>query len=184
MPLEATYEAVFAEHVLMLNHLEVPHSPKVITFSATPGMGKTVIAKKLETALQAIRLSSDDARKLLRKHNETDLSAYLGYVVQELNKRSPNHLIILDMSIDREYNNLETIAAKEGYKLFIIRLNVPRQIAEERIKSREPNPEAYLKHMDKWYQDYLAFPQSKANFILDNSQEEPSLGPLLDALSR
>jgi len=54
----------FSEYVQTLKNLDVENHPLIISFSATPGMGKTTLAKILEEKFQAIRISSDDVRKL------------------------------------------------------------------------------------------------------------------------
>ncbi len=174
------FSEIFREHVSSFQNLDVAHSPFVIVFSATPGMGKSEVAKRLETSLKAVRLSSDTARRLLVKHglkpNQVDaekgqsiLMCYMGYCVQQLLAASPNHLFILDMSIDREYPLLSSHATKNGWRIFVIQLAVSRTIAEERIRAREVDPEAYLKHMDRWFKDYNAFDQKNVNFVLNTS---------------
>ena len=182
---------VFEEHVTSLHHLEVAHPPSAIAFSATPGMGKTTIANELEKRLQGVRLSSDTARKLLRKHGinpnaidpttkQTAFIAYMAYFLQEHVKRSVNHLIIFDMSVDRQYSLL----AAHSKNLFVIRLVVPRPVVEERIRKREDTPDAYLKHMDKWFSDYDAFDEKRVNFFFDNTNdfEKAQLVRLIQAL--
>jgi predicted kinase len=194
-PLEAEtdFSEIFKEQSTSLQNLEVAHEPFVIAFSGVPGMGKTEVAKALESSLKAIRLSSDSSRQILIKHGikpyeknpqtqQTNLEAYMGYCLELLSKQSANHRIILDMSIDREYPLVSSLAQKHGYKLFIIRLVVPRTIVEQRIRAREVNPESYLKHLDKWYQDYNAFDQKNVNFFLDNSQESLQLQELVKEL--
>ena len=57
---------VFQSHLQILKHLDVANPRLLVMFSGTPGMGKTTVAKKLEDHLQAIRLSTDEARSLLR----------------------------------------------------------------------------------------------------------------------
>lgn len=174
------FSEIFKEHSGLLKNLHVAQSPFIISFSATPGMGKSEVAKRLETSLQAIRLSSDTARRLLVQHGlkpnyidpetgQSTLMSYLGYSVEQLQKTSPNHLFILDMSIDRQYPLIASATAKNGWKLFVIRLVVPRASVEKRICDRESNPEAYLKHMDTWYRDYNAFNPQHVDFVLDNS---------------
>lgn len=190
---ETKYEAIFKEHLTSLQNVNVANKPFVIAFSGVPGMGKTDVAKQLESSLSAIRLSSDTARQLLIKHGikpyeknpqteQPNLAMYLGYCIEQLSKQSPNHLIILDMSIDREYPLIATLAQKHHYKLFVIRLVVPRDIVEQRIRSREKNPESYLKHLDKWFRDYNAFDEKNVNFFLDNSQETLQLQELTKTL--
>lgn len=170
------FDEVYKEHQNELQYLDVAHAPFIITFSATPGMGKTTVAKKLETCLQAVRISSDTARVLLAKHGlkSASLSDYLMYLLKELEQTSPNHLIILDMSVDREYKLIADTAQKQHIPLFVIRLDVTKEEAAIRILKSKPNPDAYLKHLDKWFQDYQAFNPNNSNFTL-TSDNFPAL---------
>ncbi|MCE5294112.1 MAG: ATP-binding protein [Chlamydiales bacterium] len=162
------FDEVYKEHKYELQHLDVAHKPYIITFSATPGMGKTTVAIKLEATLKAIRISSDTARTLLAKHGFklASLSDYLLYVLKQLEQTSPNHLIILDISVDREYKLIADEAQKQHIPLFIIRLDVTKEEAAARILQSKPNPEAYLKHLDKWFQDYQSFNPNNVSFTL------------------
>ena len=160
---------IYKEHKQELQNLDVAHAPFIITFSATPGMGKTTVAKQLESELFALRISSDTARALLTKHSlkpSETLRDYLQYMLKQLEQTSPNHLIILDMSVDREYKLIADAAQKQNIPLFVIRLDVTKEEAASRILKSKPKPDAYLKHLDKWFKDYQAFNPSNISFTL------------------
>lgn len=174
------YAEIFAAHIETMDYLDVQQDAQVISFSGTPGMGKSAVARVLEEELQAVRISSDDVRRMLRDYGYepdrlsgnavyTPLQVYLMYALSRIHKEYTNHCFILDSSVDRKYLSLAELTAAMNYPLFIIRLDCPRELAEERIVATRANPEDYLKHMDSWFADYEAFPLRRADYILDTS---------------
>lgn len=179
----AVYESVFKEHVRHLNHLQNENPKGWITFSSVPGMGKTHLAKHLETQLGAIRLSSDEIRALLKQHHlnpekrdqethDREIDHYLEYCLARLDVISPNKLYIFDMSIDRTYSHIAALAEQKQIPVFVVQIQAPRDVVENRLKLREgANSEAYLRHLDKWYRDYNELARKRTpDYVFDNSQ--------------
>lgn len=181
------FEKIFEEHCHILKHLEKTHPKMIIMFSGTPGMGKTTVAKRLEEQFQALRISRDDIRNILRKFELSlgIVEEYLPWVMQKLSLVSPNHFIILDCSIDRTYPQCMELAKKHLFETFLIRMHVDKDCAIERIKARQRQDEkALLANFDKLWQDYQLFGQStQSDYIFDNNHgiEEP-FGQLVERI--
>src|SRR5437868_6813229 len=96
---------IFAIDVQQLKHRQIPNKTFFICFSGTPGMGKTYIAKILEDTYKAVRINTDEIRKIIKsldnEFTENSVETYLYYFLK--NYSSPNRFFILDASIDRRY---------------------------------------------------------------------------------
>lgn len=182
---QVVYEKIFKEHCHLLKNFEKENKPGLILFSGTPGMGKTWLAKKLESQLLALRISSDEIRGLLRNHNFNPdkrdpstklrkLDTYLRYCLIQLETLSPNKLYILDMSIDRTYENILAMTHEKHIPFFIIRLILPREEVEKRLKDKEINQGGtYLPHLNGWFESYEAFGlKNSADFVFDSEPKE------------
>lgn len=194
---EKIFDQIFTEHVKSIKNLELENSPLIISFSATPGMGKTTLSKILEEKLSAVRISSDEARILFKKNgrvlekegfvlNARLLEEYFSYLIYRLQDVSKNYLLILDMNLSAfNYKKLIGLTNKFEIPLFLIRLELSKEEAINRISLREmENKESYLKFMDKWYNDYLDFDILKCDYFLDTTLpiDEKTLKDLLDRL--
>jgi len=78
-------------------------------------------------------------------------------------------MIILDKSIDRDYEVIANIAKEKNYPFFVIRLELAKDMTIERIKNRSNDFENYLKHFNKWYSDYQNFDVSVCSYFLDTT---------------
>jgi predicted kinase len=186
---------VIQEHKLQLHNLDKIHKPLLILFSATPGMGKTTIAKQLEDEFSAIRITLDEGRILMKKYNlypitgtEQDkidcIMNYANMLLRSLQKTSKNQFIILDASVDRMYSKISAIAAEHQFPTFLIQVKTSKKTAIRRIKAREKNPEGYLANIDRWYKDYLAFDSKYIDYSIENDVDgkEPVMRPLFNLL--
>jgi predicted kinase len=180
----AVYEKVFKQQYHAFKNLHKKNLPGIIGFSGTPGMGKTRLAKHLETRLEGIRISSDEIRQLLRHHHLNpdkrdvvtglrEIDCYLHYCLARLELLSANKLYILDMSLDRTFQNVQGIASQNHTPLFVIRLLVTEENVEKRLKMRESlQGGSYLRNMKKWFKDYEAFGESFiCDYCFDNNSE-------------
>ncbi len=184
---------IIEQHINSLQNLDKVNPRCFIFFSATPGMGKTMIAKKLELELKAIRVTLDDGRIFLRQNSlypifGSDIDTmiyYLNRLLLQLKKTSKNHLIIIDDTVDSMYEYMCSIAKKFNSRTFLIKLDVSKKTAIERIKSREVNPKGYLNNIDHWYDEYLKFDQKYVDYVLDNedSIRNLSIQPLIKLIS-
>lgn len=180
----AVYEKVFKQQCHTFKYLYHKNPSGIIGFSATPGMGKTRLAKHLENRLQAIRINSDEIRNLLRHHHVNpdkcdpatglrEIDCYLHYCLARLEALYPNKLYILDMSLDRTFDKVNEMAMQNHMKIFVIRLVVNRPIVESRLHKREVTEDAsYLMSLGSWFKDYEAFGRRfVSDYVFDNNEE-------------
>jgi predicted kinase len=176
-PNDIDFGELYEKHYSTLHNLHIPHKPFVICFSGTPGMGKSYIAKILETKYKAVRINTDDIRVFIRSlytnldNNEKEplLNNYLIYFMKHY--KHQNQLIILDASIDRRYNLIFSLCEKFSIPYVIIRLEVPYNEVVERITEREGGDKKhYLPHLPKWYEDYEEFGKTHhCHYLLNNT---------------
>lgn len=166
---EALFEEIFQEHLQLLPYIKEPNSKLIILFSATPGMGKTLIAKKVEEYFHALRLSRDEVREIFAKHskwsscyNEKDeklVNDYFKWLLLKLIKSSPNHFIILDCKCYNRYEEYKQIIHENKYASLLIQIDVERKIVEKRIYLRGKTVDALLQDLDDNWQRYESFNQ-------------------------
>ncbi len=187
---ESDFVKLFYIHQQKLNNLKKSNRPMLICFSGTPGMGKTTISEKLESHYSALVISSDQNRSLIKKHSsekkkysKEDDSDYFYFLINNLPKT--NGMIVLDMSIDRTYKELLPWASKNKLPVFIIQLELSKDEAINRIKSRNrPSDPNSLKNIDSTFEDYKRFHENVGiDFYLDNSGV-PNLNQLYSAIDR
>lgn len=182
------YEKIFEEYKASVPYYSVENPRLMILFSGTPGMGKSTLSKKLERDLQGMRVSSDESRALLKKYgrNSMEVGAYLEWLLVKLQERSPNHLIILDKSMDRNYQAVMEFARKYGFKTYLIRMTMERSNAEERIRFRGENVEKLIQNADNHWGQYAQFGDvQQHDFLFDNSAEgmtDEKVAPLIQSI--
>lgn len=189
------HQKAYDIHYATFKHLDAAHPRLLILFSGTPGMGKTTLSHFIEDQLQAIRLSSDESRQFLRDayqnapekyyDREIGLQAYIQYCLFRLDSHSSNHLIVMDLSIDRTYKKIFKLANALGYETYVIRLTCPRKTLEQRLKNREQEASFYLNRLDQWLQDHSQFPEELVNYTLNMEPkwENLPLEELIEALT-
>jgi deoxyadenosine/deoxycytidine kinase len=171
------FEKVFVAYEEKLNYTHESNPNIMILFSGTPGMGKTVIAKRLEEKFHAVRLSTDDIRPILREHglHEDLANKYLEKCAHKLFQTASNHLFVFDKSIDRVFNIYSKFAYDHQYIIFLIQLQVSRSIAEKRIQSRGRDVETILSQMDFAWKNYEDFGRlHKVDFVFENNENMES----------
>lgn len=172
---EEALAALFKQHCTLLKNTDIQQAPFVITFSGTPGMGKSFIAKLIEERCCAVRVSTDEIRSLLASLDikpadyDQALFSYFTYFMQHYTL--PNKRIIVDASIDRKYKQVFAYLKKNKVNYLVVRLEVPRELIIERIKQREGiKAEFYYKNLDGWLKDYEEFGKKNvADITFDNS---------------
>lgn len=179
------FDNIIQEHITLLSNLDKVNPPLMILFSATPGMGKTTLATNIQNVFDAVKITVDDARKLLVKHaipvrgDSTYKSLpieekiecivnYLDQLIQEIRKTSKNQFFIIDDSVNQWHDKIQRIADKNGMQTFLIRLDVSKAKAIERIKQREQDPQGYLDAMDTWYYFYQQFDAHLVDYVFCN----------------
>jgi tRNA uridine 5-carbamoylmethylation protein Kti12 len=171
--MDNTLSDIYNIHIRNLKNLDNPNPKLFIFMSGVPGSGKTYLAKQLEKDLKAIRVSNREAYHVIKDDLKIKLDDYheiiheYRYFLLNKLKSYPNGLVIIDASIDREYENLTKWADDNDYKYFVIGIDISREEAEARLKINEPNSyKDYLLHMDKWIADHEKFnAKVKADFV-------------------
>jgi len=167
--INAFESAVADEYYASVSNKDRVQQPKrVVLFSGVVGSGKSTVARAIEQRLHAIRLSNDDVRDLitaadpaidLAKREEIKLT-----VVTELLERvahEPNGLVIIDNSCDRGFDYYKKWADTYGYRIILLRMDVPRPIVERQIRERGTygyrDVDASLAMLDTWWQQWQDF---------------------------
>ena len=107
-PSAKTVDDIVKEHINDLPHRNINHKPLLIVFSATAGMGKTFIAKKLAEELGASRITLDEGRIALKEYNlypttgtlPDKINCIMGYfekMLAALNISSKNKILLFLM---------------------------------------------------------------------------------------
>lgn len=176
---KAIFSKLFQEHIRSLQYLDEENPRCLILFSGAPGMGKSTVALHLEGELHALRISSDEIRTLLQQNDLPIklINEYLRFSLAELQKISSNRTIILDTSVDRTYDEYTAFAQKNDYGTFLIRMQLSRQDAEERIRNRdEGNADAILNGADVLWKDYELFGRRYSpDYVFDNATKSQKL---------
>lgn len=183
------FQKIEAQQYNLFKNLEVKNNPLIIFFSATPGMGKTHLAKILEEKYKAIRISTDDIRNIMRSMNitakdkEQIIDKYFFNLLE--NYKGINKLIILDASIDRRYKKVFPYLDSKNIPYIVIRFDVPMDVVKQRIQEREKeNSKFYLSNLDKWYADYIDFAKHYSKFYLFSNFPSPDLNNLFDYINQ
>ena len=170
----AFFKEMADRYVHELPFQEKENPPILIMFSGTPAMGKTTLAKELQQELQAIRISRDEIRKLLREKNLdlTYLDAITALILYESLKDIPNRTVILDCSVDRKYDYCVEMAKDLGYRSYLIRLELSKEETKRRIIARGEAVDVFLRDFELFYADYQALgSRVEPDFYYDNSKD-------------
>lgn len=156
------------EYYDSLPNKEVGQPKYVVLFSGVVGSGKSTIARAIEQNLQAVRVSNDEIREHITAVNPTieptlreRLKLKIGNEVLERLANETTGLIIIDASCDRGYDDYRAWAEKHGYRIILLRIDVPRDVIEQRIRERgnqgHRSTQGSLAHMDTWWRQWEAF---------------------------
>jgi tRNA uridine 5-carbamoylmethylation protein Kti12 len=160
--------AVASMYYKALPNKYVSHPKRLILFSGVPGSGKSTIALAIEKRFSAIRISNDEIRNEIKKLNpmlnsEIREGMKLETVTELLKLLSnvPNGLIVNDASCDRGYDYYEEWSLSNKYRIVVIRLDIPRDIVEKRIRERGSvgnlGVTGSLANIDNWWQQWENF---------------------------
>lgn len=161
MQTDAVNLQIATKYLATLDSRAIPHKRVFLIFSGVPGCGKTTLARRLASDLHAQYIRHDDIRAIVRRHGydvkEFTISRISRLVVDMLlEKGDANQFIIFDASLDRTWKAYFDYAEKHDAKRVILRLNVPRQIVEERIKkrSRDDFGKMGIDDLDLFYEQF------------------------------
>lgn len=173
-------------HKSFLKFQNVAHPKFLILFSGIPASGKTYSAKILEEQYEALRINSDDLRKLImaqgkkypRLREETFreqlLVDYLMYLIE--NAPLKNKRMILDSGIERKYDRIAKAARKHGYKTFIIKIICSKKVASKRARKRMEGTDAHFnKNIDRWRVEFNRFSRLKREDITIRNDTDKEL---------
>lgn len=145
----------------------------VITFAGVPCSGKSIVSEEIEKRYGGIRINFDDVMRTISgkdlvntiEQNEKMKNLFTYSILK--NPPFKNKLLILDRSIDREYENLLKVCNENKWDYFVIQLEITKQEAIKRIKKRNPdNLNNWLPRIDKWFNEHERFKKKVKSDIL------------------
>lgn len=156
-----TFDKISNKLIEKLNYTEKNNKQFVIAFLGVPCSGKTYISKKLEQRYKGIRIDSDEIMKINSQgnlvNNTRENEKLKNLYVYSFLKNPPvkNRLIILDKSIDREYENFFSVCKENNLEYFLIQIDLPKKEMINRIHERNPsNLENWLPRVNKWLKEH------------------------------
>jgi predicted kinase len=173
-----------------IKYKDIPNKKLLIGFSSLPLAGRTTLADKIREKFQAVHFNKEIPRTIIYQNEKINnvqeiediLDEYIEIVFDRL-RNLPNGLVIVDASIDRNYDKYKEWAGKNGYGMYIIGLETDRNIIEERIR-KDKDPETakwFLAQTDRWENDNKNFnSQHKCDFYIRNNDEKESEELLID----
>jgi len=163
----------------------------IICFVGIPGSGKTYLARKIEKRYKGIRINNDALRKIIdkkitkiEKERETILKQFLLKLLE--NYPFNNELLILDSGIERKYNEVYRISKAKKWKIFIIKMMVPKRLIIKRIKIKDMKRfKQHPEDIGRWFYEYKSFNKRiKADFVFKKNSDLKNLFSKLDCLLR
>lgn len=155
---------IFDFHLKRLKNLNVKNNKIMILFSGITGSGKSYLAKKIEERYKGLRINNDDIRDIIRDEvlplarpksidKQNILENYLGYLYGNLPQT--NGFLIMDSSIDRKFSVIKDFASKNSYAMFIIRIDLPREMITKQILQRtEKDSAPYISDLNRQIEDH------------------------------
>lgn len=145
-------QQVDSEYLSAIKNLDGVNPRLLIMFSGPPGSGKTTIAKAIEEEFGAIRLASDDVRRIIHaRYPNMELSEinrlvliYMNEVLPKVEAMTRNGLWIADASVDRNYLPVKDFADRYGFKTLVLAIQISDDEHEKRIHERGAHPFASL----------------------------------------
>ncbi len=168
------------------------NQPQLILLSGCAGMGKSTVANGLQKQTGMLLFDAYGSREVMRENNcfhvsmtaKKKVAKFLTcftFFIDKVKEELFNNAIIFDESIDRKepplYTLVSEIAKQHQLPIFLIRLNVPKQIAFKRLMEREKdskeNVEHFEKHFDGYYKVYEEFGLEKSfDYVQNNASDD------------
>lgn len=116
--------------------------PTLVVLCGVTGSGKTTLAKRLESEMNFIRISSDKIRHRLfpdKMHHDTDSGLVFKEVAKQvICKLKNNHDTVLDANITGEFEyKFSDISSELDVNYLYVWIKTPTQIIKERLSERE-----------------------------------------------
>jgi len=178
---EKMFEDIWKDQKILIGNPNIKNHKQLILIAGVPGSGKTTLLRALREKVEAIYIRSDDIRDIINKTHSDNVLAnnpslkehYLEYIFNHYIPEFENQTIILDMSMDREYNFLLQLAEKYGYPRIIISLNCTENTLVGRLEKRESlYVGEFLKNIPKWIADHDNFNKLGIADIVFNTEEK------------
>lgn len=183
------FKKIYKKHASKLKNLNKVNKKLLICFAGIPCSGKTALAKKIERKYKAVRISNNDLRRIINKYitkKEDKREAILKEYVLDLLKNSPfaNRLVVLDSGIERKYKDILKISKSKKWKMFIIRMIVPKSSIIKRIKIKDIKRfENHPEDIKRWFKEYKEFNRKyKSDFIFKSNKDLKKLFTKLNSI--
>jgi len=176
------FKKILKKHSSKLKNLNVVNGKLIICFAGTPCSGKTYLAKIIEKKYKAVRITSDKLRKIIDKSItkiKYEREAILKEYILDLLKNFPfsNKLVILDLGIERKYNDISKISKSKKWKMFVIKMVVPKKLIIKRIRIKdEKRFKEHPEDIKRWFREYKAFNKKiKSDFVFKSDLDLKNL---------
>jgi len=150
----------------------------VIAFAGVPCSGKSTVSRKIEKRYGGVRINLDDVMRIITEKNlvETieqneEMKNLFIYTFLK-NSFLKNKLIILDKSMDREYERFFKVCKENEWDYLIVQLKLKKQEAIRRIEKRNSdNLSNWIPRIDKWFNEHEEFKKNvKADILMDGTK--------------
>ena len=189
---ETKFDEVSRRFFLGLNYTEIQNQQLIITFSGVPGSGKSELSKKLEEKYHAVKIGNDSIRDVIyhsrdfsfsEEGAEEFLQDYNEYLIRNYSFR--NKLLVLDKSMDRQYGRFFPIFEELGLRFFVIRLNIDKKRAIERIMGRKEGEDldSIRRNMERWQIEFENFGKNSHYDVLIDG-ESPDFERVYEKLDK
>jgi len=152
------------EHYLpQLHNLDKTNPKVLVVFSGGNAMGKSTLARAIETRFNAIVLENDEVKKYVKQVKpdiqKDELNPIVWFYNKELYERlqsmTRNGLIVRDGVIDWYYDRILPFFEKNGYRLFVIAFDLSEQKQRELIAKRGDTPTLTMERAYELLEDHV-----------------------------
>ena len=173
-----------------LGQLPEPEAkPTFIAVSGLPGTGKSYFCGELAERLSFVILESDALRKALSpspgysRQESAHLFQAVHLLIERLLKRGIPLILDATNLSERYRERLYHIADRLDVKLILVRVEAPPELVQERLKTRQENPETRSDADWAVYQRMKPTVQkiSHNHYVVDTSRD---IAPVLDKIVR
>ncbi|HSX35414.1 MAG TPA: ATP-binding protein [Patescibacteria group bacterium] len=146
-------------YLAQLTNRDLSQPLMLVTFSGTPGCGKTTLANHLAADLHAQCLQSDALREMIRSFGsdpaQISMPSLSDRIIQEVIKHDRNQLFIIDASMDRVWQFYLKHVKRLGALSFIIRFDMPPVVIRRRMSQRNRHDDQdLLAQFDTFWQQF------------------------------
>lgn len=143
---EKIYEEIYNIHSQRIVLGATTSHPVLVVFSAVPGSGKSELTKRLVENYGFSRIANKDIRWAIEEAGYSDDIAVAGYTLWLLDKLTKDEplKIVFDRNIDQWYEAPRMWAFENNYEYRVVRIDVTREILEERLRVREGRHTAHV----------------------------------------